>query len=168
MAIALSSASGSAALDKNPVHEIGDLLFEKGRKAEAFAAYDSCLQWKDDNLGCLNNYAYYLCLSGDNLDKAAVMSLKTVVAEPKNSTYLDTYAWILFMQERYAEAKIYIDQAVMNDTDSSAVIIEHAGDIYFKAGDTDGALRLWRRAAAKDPDNALLKRKIRLKKYVEE
>ena len=147
---------------------LGDLLFEKGRKAEAFAAYDSCLQWKDDNLGCLNNYAYYLCLSGDSLDKAAVMSLKTVMAEPKNSTYLDTYAWILFMQERYAEAKIYIDQAVMNDTDSSAVIIEHAGDIYFKAGDTDGALRLWRRAAAKDPDNALLKRKIRLKKYVEE
>ena len=48
------------------------------------------------------------------------------------------------------------------------MIIEHAGDIYFKAGDTDGALRLWRRAAAKDPDNALLKRKIRLKKYVEE
>ena len=147
---------------------LGDLLFEKGRKAEAFAAYDSCLQWKDDNLGCLNNYAYYLSVSGDSRDKAAAMSLKTVMAEPKNATYLDTYAWILFMQERYAEAKIYIDQAVMNDTDSSAVITEHAGDIYFKAGDADGALRLWRRAAAKDPDNALLKRKIRLKKYVEE
>ena len=147
---------------------MGDLLFDKGRPAEAYAAYDSCLQWKPDNIGCLNNYAYYLSINGDSLDKAEQMSLKTVKAEPKNATYLDTYAWILFMQERYAEAKIYIDQAVQNDTDSSAVILEHAGDIHAKAGDIDGAMELWRRAAAKDPANKLLARKIRQRKYIKE
>lgn len=147
---------------------MGDLLYEKGRAAEAYAAYDSCLQWKDDNIGCLNNYAYYLSVNGDSLDKAEKMSYRTVKAEPKNATYLDTYAWILFMQGKYAEAKIYIDQAVQNDSDSSAVILEHAGDIHAKAGDIDGAVELWARAAAKDPANKLLARKIRQRKYIKE
>lgn len=147
---------------------MGDLLYEKGRAAEAYAAYDSCLQWKDDNIGCLNNYAYYLSVNGDSLDKAEKMSYRTVKAEPKNATYLDTYAWILFMQGRYAEAKIYIDQAVQNDSDSSAVILEHAGDIHAKAGDIDGAVELWARAVAKDPANKLLARKIRQRKYIKE
>lgn len=147
---------------------MGDLLYEKGRAAEAYAAYDTCLQWKDDNIGCLNNYAYYLSVNGDSLDKAEKMSYRTVKAEPKNATYLDTYAWILFMQGRYAEAKIYIDQAVQNDSDSSAVILEHAGDIHAKAGDIDGAVELWARAAAKDPANKLLARKIRQRKYIKE
>ena len=92
---------------------MGDILHQKGLAEEAFAAYDSCLQWKDDNIGCLNNYAYYLSERGEQLEKAEEMSYRTVKAEPKNATYLDTYAWILFMQERYAEAKIYIDQALL-------------------------------------------------------
>ncbi|MCD8297179.1 MAG: tetratricopeptide repeat protein, partial [Prevotella sp.] len=36
---------------------MGDLLHGKGMPEQAYAAYDSCLQWKDDNIGCLNNYA---------------------------------------------------------------------------------------------------------------
>ena len=114
------------------------------------AAYDSCLQWKDDNIPCLNNYAYYLSVKGRELQKAEQMSYKTVKEEPKNSTYLDTYAWILFMQERYAEAKIYIDQAISCDSDSvqSGVIIEHAGDIYAMNGDIDKAVEYWQKADA--------------------
>ena len=47
------------------------------------------------------------------------MSQKTVKAEPTNSTYLDTYAWILFLQERYDEARAYIDRALACDDDST-------------------------------------------------
>lgn len=147
---------------------MGDLLHSKGKEQEAYAAYDSCLSWKPDNYGCLNNYAYYLSLNGKQLDKAEQMSYKTVKAEPKNATYLDTYAWILFMQERYAEAKIYIEQAVQNDADSSAVIIEHAGDIAAMNNDMNSALDYWKRASAKAPENSLLRRKIKLKKYIKE
>ena len=145
---------------------MGDLLHEKGDKQQAFAAYDSCLQWKPDNLGCLNNYAYYISESGGNLSKAEEMSYKTIKAEPKNATFLDTYAWILFRQERYAEAKIYIDQTLQCDSDSSAVIVEHAGDIYAKCGDIDTAVELWTEALKKSPDNQLLARKARQRKYI--
>jgi Tfp pilus assembly protein PilF len=63
------------------------------------------------------------------------MSFKTVKAEPKNATYLDTYAWILYMLGRYSEAKIYIDQALQNLDESidNSVIQEHAEKIKQKA-----------------------------------
>ena len=145
---------------------MGDLLFTKERKREAFEAYDSCLQWKPDNIGCLNNYAYYLSLEGEDLERAELMSYKTIKAEPKNATYLDTYAWILFMEGRYAEARIYIDQALQNDSLVGAVVTEHAGDIYAMAGDIDGAMVLWRQALDQDPQNKLLARKLKKKKYL--
>lgn len=145
---------------------MGDLLHQKGMKREAYAAYDSCLQWKPDNIGCLNNYAYYLSVEGERLERAEQMSFKTIKAEPENATYLDTYAWILFMQKRYSEARIYIDQAIQNDSTQSSVITEHGGDIYMLCGDVDGALRLWNEALKKDPGNKVLIRKIKRKKYI--
>ncbi len=148
---------------------MGDILHDKGYADEAYAAYDSCLQWKDDNLGCLNNYAYYLSEENKHLEKAAQMSYRTVQAEPDNSTFLDTYAWILFKQKKYADALQYIDMAVENDTTKSAVIIEHAGDIHAMNGDIDTALKYWKEALDAGPDNAkAIRRKIKEKKYVEE
>ena len=155
---------------------MGDIMHQKGMDREAFAAYDSCLQWKDDNIGCLNNYAYYLSIKGQQLDKAEQMSYRTIKAEPKNATYLDTYAWILFMQKRYSEARIYIDQTLQNDSDSAAVLLEHAGDIYYHVGDAEKALALWQQALERATDDKeitgprkqVLIRKIKLKKYLKE
>ncbi len=148
---------------------MGDLLHEKGMLNDAYAAYDSCLQWKPDNIGCLNNYAYFLSVEGRDLSKAEQMSYRTVKAEPNNSTFLDTYAWILFRQERFEEARIYIDQALANDSTVSDVILEHAGDIYIMNGVQEKALEYWRQAQEKgDGKNAVLEEKIKLKKYIED
>ena len=147
---------------------MGDILHEKGLTEEAFAAYDSCLQWKPDNIGALNNYAYFLSLQNRDLKRAEQMSLKTVQAEPSNSTYLDTYAWILFMEERYDEAKEYIDQALANDAEVSAVIVEHAGDIYAAYGDMAKAMEYWLLSRERGSDSTTLDRKIKEKKYIKE
>ena len=147
---------------------MGDLLHQKGLKEKAYAAYDSCLQWKPDNIGCLNNYAYYLSVEGEQLKRAEQMSYRTIKAEPDNATYLDTYAWILFMQQRYSEARIYIDQAMKNDTTQSSVITEHGGDIYMLCGQPEEALQLWRQALEKAPANKVLMRKIKRKKYIKQ
>lgn len=149
---------------------MGDILHKKGMGKEAFAAYDSCLQWKDDNLSALNNYAYYLSQSNTQLDKAEQMSYKTIKAEPENPTYLDTYAWILFMQGRYSEAKIYIDQALqhLEEKEGNSVYYEHAGDIYYHTGNVGDAVEKWREALKTDPDNKVLAKKAELRKYVEQ
>ena len=145
---------------------MGDLLHQKNREAEAFAAYDSCLVWKPDNIGCLNNYAYYLSLQNKRLDEAEQMSYRTIKAEPENATYLDTYAWILFMQKRYVEARIYIEKALQNDSTPGAVVREHAGDIFALCGDTERAVEMWQMAFDEDPKNPLLRRKIKQRKYL--
>ena len=145
---------------------MGDILHEKGREQEAYVAYDSCLQWKDDNLGALNNYAYYLSEKGKDLQKAEKMSYRTIKAEPKNSTFLDTYAWILFMQGRYEEANIYIEQAVQNDSTVSDVILEHAGDISAKLGNIKKAVEWWEKARDAGGNSKVLIRKIKLRKYL--
>lgn len=149
---------------------MGDILHQKGQAQESFAAYDSCLQWKSDNVGCLNNYAYYLSEEGQDLKRAEEMSFRTVKAEPKNSTFLDTYAWILFLQSRYEESKIYIDQAIKNDTDSvvSAVVLEHAGDIHAMCNEPDKAVDFWQQAVKAGSTSALIQKKLKLKKYIKE
>ena len=149
---------------------MGDVLYQKGQAQEAFKSYDKSLSYKEDNIPTLNNYAYYLSLENKDLQRAEQMSYKTVKAEPKNATYLDTYAWILFMQERYAEAKIYIDQALqsMDSTDLSGSIYEHVGDIYYMNGLKEEAIGFWEKAVEKDAtlETALWKRDN--KKYITE
>lgn len=159
---------------------MGDLYHLKKMNAEAYAAYDSALVYKDDNIGALNNYAYYLSLEKKDLDKAEEMSYRTVKAEPNNATYLDTYAWILFEKGKYTEARIYIDQAIQHGTDNSSVVVEHCGDIYYHCGETDKALDFWKEAEKlanetteeedkRDPKELkLLKKKIKNKKYYTE
>lgn len=157
---------------------LGDIYHQKGRAVEAYAAYDSSLVYNPDNIGTLNNYAYYLSIEKKNLDKAEEMSYRTVKAEPDNDTYLDTYAWILFEKGRYTEARIYIEQALRNGGEKSRVIMEHCGDIYYMLGEKDKALEYWKKADAMEKveegetppteqEIKRLKQKIRLKKYVE-
>ena len=158
---------------------LGDLYHSREMKAEAYAAYDSSLVYNPKNINTLNNYAYYLSVERVNLDKAEEMSFITVKAEPENSTYLDTYAWILFEKGRYTEARIYIEQAMENGGDSSQVIVEHCGDIYFKLGEKEKALELWKKALTLEPspeegstprpekEIKRLKQKIALRKYIE-
>ena len=155
---------------------MGEILHRKGFKDKAYAAYDSCLQWKPDNIISLNNYAYYLSEEGEQLERAEQMSNKTIKAEPKNATYLDTYAWIMFMQKRYTEARVYIDQALQNmekvdangDSISNATLYDHAGDIYWHCEKPDIALQYWQTALKGDEENKILIRKVKLKKYIKE
>ena len=147
---------------------MGDIYHTKKQMTEAYAAYDSALVYNSSNIGALNNYAYYLSVERRDLDKAEEMSYKTVKAEPNNSTYLDTYAWILFEKGNYAEARIYIDNAMKNDGEKSDVIVEHCGDIYFMTGDVEGALNYWKKALEMGSESKMLKQKIEKKKYIAE
>lgn len=165
--LAQATDSSEPAFVSDMYSYIGEILHEQGKVEEAFAAFDSCLQWKDDNVECLNNYAYFISEYGGDLSKAEQMSYKTIKAEPQNCSFLDTYAWILFQEKRYSEAQIYIEQALANDSTDSCVLLEHAGDIYIMLGQEDKALDYWRRALKAGGENAVIERKIKLGKYVQ-
>ena len=105
------------------------------------------------------------------------MSYRTIKAEPNNITYLDTYAWILFMKKNYTEARIYIDKVVNPEEPEDSIlanprlqgnVIEHAGDIYSQLGDAEQALRLWQLAVRKKDDTCtpVIGKKIKKKHYI--
>ena len=130
-------------------------------------AYDKALSYNPDNAFTLNNYAYYLSVRGEQLDKAASMSKRSNELQPANSSFEDTYAWILFKQKDYTGAKLWIDKALKEDKNVSATKTEHYGDIVFYLGNTDEAVVSWKKAKTNGARSALLDRKINERKYIE-
>lgn len=125
---------------------MGDLLQERGEVEEACTCYDTALQYTPTDILVLNNYAYLLAQEECKLEKAELMSRRTIETEPDNATYLDTYAWVLYKLGRYDEALAYIERAIINDPEPSDVLYEHAGDISHQLGNKIKALDYWRKA----------------------
>lgn len=144
-----------------------DALHRGGERREAYACYDSALVYNPSNVICLNNYAYFLSLSKERLDEARRMSEKVMKLEPDNPTYIDTYAWILFVQKDYKDACTYMEKAMglLKDTAGEGSLFEHAGDIYWHLGEKDKALQFWRKALKAGDGGAILKKKIKMQKY---
>ena len=146
---------------------IGDCYYSLKDKKTAFQFYDESLKLDELNLIVLNNYSYYLSLENKNLAKAEKMISKCVELEPGNSTYLDTYAWVMFKMKRFYEAKYLIERAIDNGGDTSDVILEHYGDILFMNGDKEGAVLQWKKALKLGKGSGKLKEKIEKGEYIE-
>lgn len=150
------------ALKSDIYAQIGDVYYKQNNKKLAFEAYDNALKANPSNVFVMNNYAYYLSEEKTDLKKAESLSAKTIEKEPKNSTYLDTYAWIFYQQGNYSLAKFYIERALDNlESDKDAgVITEHYGDILWKTGDTVKALEMWKKSFESGNVTEELKQKI--------
>ncbi len=145
---------------------LGDIYYESEKYDSCFEAYDSAIIYNSQNYSAMNNYAYLLSQHNGDLDKAEKMSLATIIVEPNNYTYLDTYAWILFRKEKYEEAKKYIDRALENGGDQNPDILEHSGDIYYMLGYLDRALSFWNAAVYYGNNSEKLHNKIKQKSII--
>lgn len=141
---------------------IGDLYHQQGDTKKAFRYYRKALKKFENNVGVLNNYAYYLCEMGGDLDKAYEMSVRACDIEPSNATYLDTKGWILYRMGRYAEAKPIIFQAVSLDASGSTELMMHYGDVLHALGEDFMAGVYWRRALAAGHDAEEVAERLKL------
>jgi tetratricopeptide (TPR) repeat protein len=134
---------------------IGDTYHQLGNEKEAFKAYDKALKVDPRYAPALNNYAYYLCVEGKKLAKAAAMSKITVEQEPDNATYLDTYGWILHLQKKSQEAKSYFKHAMLYGGKDSATILDHYAEVLYALGEYELAKVYWDQAIKKDTDHEI-------------
>lgn len=115
-----------ASLISNIYGYLGDTYHQIGRNEDAYASYDMALKYNERNFSVLNNYAYFLTIDGGDLNKAEKMAAKVIQEYPDEATYLDTYAWILYLQGNYMLAKFYQQRAIEKaGDDASPDLMEH-------------------------------------------
>lgn len=146
---------------------LGDAYYQVGDIAKSDASYDRVLIINPDHDYVLNNYAYYLSIRGENLEKAAKMAKRATELKPDSPSNQDTYGWVLYKMGYYEEAKEWIEKAVGNGSENNPVILEHLGDVYWQLGDHDKANELWERALKAGKGSDLLEKKVKDKTLYE-
>jgi tetratricopeptide (TPR) repeat protein len=144
-----------------------EALYKEKKQEEAFKMYDLVMANDPQNWMAMNNYAYYLSLLNLKLELAEKMSGTVIQNNPDNATYLDTYAWVLFKKKDYRLAKFYIESAINNDKESSAVLIEHYGDILYFLDDKENAVVQWKKSLEMGNKSQVLPEKINKIIYIE-
>jgi Tfp pilus assembly protein PilF len=146
---------------------IGDAYHSLKNIDESDDAYEKSLKAKDNNPYVLNNYAYYLSLRGKDLEKAEKMAKKANALDTANSSFEDTYGWVLYKLGKYDEAKVWIEKALADKDSVSSEVMEHYGDVLYKLGQHDKAFEYWNKAKAKGEGSELLNKKISERKLIE-
>ncbi|MBR8713800.1 tetratricopeptide repeat protein [Porphyromonas levii] len=95
-----------------------------------------------------NNYAYALTTHGtpEDLNRAEEMASEAVKNDSENASFLDTYAWILYLKKAYPLARIYMERALEKAEAPDALYFQHYADILTALGEYDKALEALRMA----------------------
>jgi tetratricopeptide (TPR) repeat protein len=133
-------------MQKQYIVFLADSYYKEGIKDTAYIYYEIGISKDSADVSLLNNYAYYLSLDSKDLNKALKMSEETIKKEPKNSFYLDTYAWVLYKLKNYKLALKYIKLADKYSNNRSADVKAHYGDILYCNGDKEKAAKYWKEA----------------------
>jgi tetratricopeptide (TPR) repeat protein len=164
---ALAMGSDNSKLKADIYSNCGDAYHELGKDAESDSCYDRSLELDAGNEFVLNNYAYYLSLRNERLVDAERMASQANQIAPNNSAFQDTYGWILFQQERYEEAREWLEESLKNGGKDRPVILEHYGDILFKLGNTEEAIKYWQQAKDHGSESKSIDKKIADKQFYE-
>ncbi len=143
----------------------GDIFINQNNFSAAKTAFEKAISLEPDNYLIMNNYAYYLALKNDDLAKAAKYAETAANGMPNNPSIIDTYAFILFKQQKYDLAKIWIEKALQNNSNKNGVYLERYGDILFMKGEKDEAVIQWQKAKEAGNGSEVLIKKINEKKY---
>jgi len=119
---------------------------ERGNLDQANDTLRRALLLQPENVSFNNDVAYTLIDKGVELNDAEKMIRFAVWRAPEQPAYLDTYGWLLYKQRKYADALKWTLRALRNQREPDAVILDHLGDIAWRAGAQDDAVTYWQRA----------------------
>lgn len=139
---------------------LGEAYNASKQFAKSDQSYEKALAILPNDPTALNNWAYYLSLRGDQLERAERMSKRSNELAPGQPSYQDTYAWVLFRMKRHADAREWIEKAIAGSPNADGELLEHYGDILFELGEQANALEKWKRAKERGGASELIDRKI--------
>lgn len=146
---------------------LGEAYNYAGKYQESDESFEKVLKYSPENAYAMNNYAYYLSLRKEKLERAAEMSKKSNELVKNNPSFMDTYGWILFQQGIFTEAETWIGRALKESGEKNGTLLEHYGDVLFKLNRKTDALDYWNRAKSTGDYSDTLEQKIKEGKYVE-
>jgi tetratricopeptide (TPR) repeat protein len=138
-----------------------DVYYRMKDYSKAFETFDLAIKENGDDLTVINNYAYYLAEQDMNLKEAEVMARKVIGKEKGNTTYLDTYAWVLYKRGKLKEAARIMEEIINSGETPDAVWYEHYGFILAKQHNCSGAIERWSYAIKLDSTKTGLQEEIK-------
>jgi tetratricopeptide (TPR) repeat protein len=149
-------------LARNARYLLSGLYTELEQIDKAAEQLQILLQEKPDDPSYNNDLGYLWADHDRDLDGAEVLIRKALdldrqqrQADPDlepeddhdNAAYLDSLGWVLFKQERYAEAKkCLLEAAADEDGQKDVEILNHLGEVHLTLGEKEEALAVFRTA----------------------
>uniref|UniRef100_A0A7C4XLN5 Tetratricopeptide repeat protein n=1 Tax=candidate division WOR-3 bacterium TaxID=2052148 RepID=A0A7C4XLN5_UNCW3 len=138
---------------------LANLCDRLDRKDEALALFEKVIEIDTTDAIALNYVGYTYAERAESLDYALRLIEKALAIEPNNGYFVDSRGWVFYQLEKYEEALADLKRA--NELVEDPVILEHLGDVYMKLKDFKKAVEIYKRVLELQPDNKVVKEKIR-------
>ena len=138
--------------------QLGATSERLGDYAQAEKYFEKSLKIAPDSPETLNYLGYMWAEHDEKLDEARDMIAKAVKAEPKNSAYLDSMAWVLYKLHQPKPALDYELKAIQLQDEEDATVYDHLGDIYSSLGQKDKAQDAWSKSLKLEKSDAVQKK----------
>ncbi len=155
----LKKAQEIAPADPNPVVQMAMIYENIGQRGTARPLYQQVLRLQPENPVALNNLAYMMADSGQDLDQALTMAQKAKQQMPKDINVADTMGWI-FIKKNLNDSAIGIYKDLVGQEPNRPAFRYHFAVALSQKGDKVGAKRELEAALRSKPgkeDEALIR-----------
>lgn len=97
-------------------------------------------------IGINNDLGYLLADAGKNLDEAERMIRLALGQDPRMAAYQDSLAWVLYKKGDLRGARTWLLRATAQEEGQDPVVYDHLGDVHWRLGDKEEAVKSWRKS----------------------
>ena len=124
--------------DPLPAAMLGKVLDQTGRRREAIASYRESLRLDPENTSVMNNLAFALAETNDDLNEALQMARRAVQKNPGNVEFADTLGWV-YLKKKNIPSALQVFQNLRQRQPRNASFRIHLAMAYLESGDLNSA-----------------------------
>lgn len=107
-----------------------------------------------DNATALNALGYTLANRTERFTEARALIEQALILSPNEPAILDSMGWVLYRQGDLQRAVQFLTRAYSSFPDPE--VAAHLGEVLWMAGNSSGAMTVWRGALRQDPQHSVL------------